>query len=51
MIKLGSGKFCPKCELEKVKVELKLLPNELLACQRCQTVYRIVESQLVQAVL
>ncbi|KAG2475717.1 MAG: hypothetical protein NPMRIOTA_100033 [Nitrosopumilales archaeon] len=48
---VGSGKFCPRCELDKVKVELKLLPNKLLTCGNCQAAYRLIGNQMFQVLL
>ncbi len=48
---LGTGKFCPKCETDNVKVELKLLPTQFLTCEQCQTVYRLIDKQLFQVSL
>ncbi len=48
---MGSGKFCPKCETDKVKVELKLLENGFLTCETCQAAYRLVGNQLFQVAI
>ncbi len=48
---LGTGKFCPRCETDKVKTELKLLPNEFLLCETCQAVFRLVGNQLFQVAI
>jgi len=44
-------RFCPRCESEKIKSELKLLPNKFLTCARCQAFFRVVANQLFQVVL
>ncbi len=48
---MGSGKFCPKCEADKVKTELELLPNKFLFCEKCQASFRLVGYQLFQVAL
>ena len=48
---MGSGKFCPKCEVDKVKTELKLLPTKFLLCEKCKATFRLVDSQLFQVAL
>ena len=51
LILLGTGKFCPKCEIDRVKTELRLLPTEFLVCDKCQAVFRLIERQLFQVAL
>ena len=48
---LGPGKFCPRCEVNKVKTELKLLPTKFLFCEKCQTAFRLIDSQLFQVAI
>ncbi len=48
---LGPGKFCPRCEVNKVKTELKLLPTKFLFCERCQACFRLVVTQLYRVAL
>ncbi len=48
---LGSGKFCPRCEVDKVKTELKLLPTKFLFCEQCQATFRLIGSQLFQVAI
>jgi len=50
-IKTGTGRFCPKCGLEKIKVELKQYPNHLLGCGRWQSVFKLVGNNLIQALI
>ena len=48
---MGSGKFCPRCEVDRIKTELKFLPNNFLACEKCQAAYRLVGTQLFQVAI
>jgi hypothetical protein len=43
-----SRKFCPKCALENIKTELKLLPNNILSCPIGHWVGKQVEDKLVE---
>ncbi len=48
---MGTSKFCPKCEVDRIKVELKLLPTKFLTCEKCQTVYSLVDNGLRQVAI
>ncbi len=48
---MGTGKFCPKCEVDRIKTELKLLPTKFLTCEKCKTVYRFIGNQLYQVAI
>ena len=50
-IKTDTGRFCPKCGLEKIKVELKQYPNHLLDCGRCQSVFKLVGSNFIEVLI
>ena len=50
-VKIHSGWFCPKCHVEKIKVELKEYPNHLLVCGKCQSVFKIVGDNLLNVIL
>jgi len=48
---MGTGKFCPKCEVDRIKVELKLLSTKFLTCEKCQAVFSLVDNQLRQVAI
>jgi len=48
---MGTGKFCPRCEEDRIRVELKFLPTKFLTCEKCQAVYRLVGKQLFQVAI
>ena len=50
-IKTGTGRFCSKCSLEKIKIELKQYPNHLLGCSRCQSVFKRLGNNLIHALI
>jgi len=50
-ILLNSGKLCPKCEIQIVRTELKLLSNKFLTCVNCKTFYSLVGNQLMQVAI
>jgi hypothetical protein len=45
-IRTCTARFCPKCSLEKIKVELKQYPSHLLGWGRCQSVFKLVGNNL-----
>ncbi len=48
---LNSGKLCPKCEIQRVKTELKLYSNKFFTCEKCHTFYSLIENQLMQVAI
>ncbi len=48
---MGSGRFCPKCEADKVKTELIWQPNKFLFCEQCKIYFRFVGYQLFQVAI
>lgn len=41
-------KFCPKCALEKIKTELKLISNNILSCPNGHWMGKEINSKLVE---